>query len=203
VARANNWRAVLGGFPIELLQLFNHWRTTYMLLFDAGSDPEMQRLMALTEEANARAKLATATAESAMAEAQKQLKLWEQAALARGLDPDLYSTLPPWRFHLAERYWPDAMVGPGTVKTQLNIVEDHGPEDGLYVKLEMSWSGESEQPQCWKIQWTHYLSFLANELESYLYAYAPVPGELMETLLGSLPPELREPFEQKGNYGQV
>jgi hypothetical protein len=184
-------------------------------------DSEMQRLQELCQEANARAvraveldqeaharaKHASDASISALAEAQGQLKLWEDAAHARGLDLELGSGLPPWPYHMAEQYWPDSRVGPGTVKTQLEILEDRGPDDidgAPYVQVSLNWQGESEQPDYWQITWSHYLGFLANELESYLYAYSPVPYEMMTTFLGSLTPQLRAPFEQKeGNYGQA
>jgi hypothetical protein len=161
-------------------------------------DPEMQRLMALTQAANVRAQLATTSADSAMAEAQKYLKLWEAAARARGLDPDLYQR--PWSFHLAERHWLDTLVGPGIVKTRLDILENRGLNDeGPFVKLELSWAGENQQPECWEIQWTHYLSWLSLHLENYLFRYSPVPREMLTTFLGSLTPDWRSYFEKESD----
>jgi len=180
-------------------------------------DPEMQRLYELCQEAtaraveaveldreaNARAVETSDASTSALAEAQRQLKLWEDAARARGIDPDLCPDFPPRTFHLAERYWPESMVGPGTVKTDLNILEDRGMNDeGPYVDLKLTWQGENEQPEFWQVQWTHYLGFLGANLANYLFRYCPVPRETMATLLESLTPEWRSYFAQEGNYGQ-
>jgi hypothetical protein len=182
---------------------------------EIDDDPEMQRLMALFQEATARALqsvelLKEAQARTAqvndastlaLAEAQKQRKLWEDAARARGIDPDLIPGLRPCPFHAAEQYWPNSRVGPGTVKTQFAILEDWGPENGgLYVEVALSWAGEYEQPESWEIKWAHSLGYLADNLSDYLFRYSPVPSEMMKTFLGSLSPELRDLFGQEMDY---
>jgi hypothetical protein len=95
-----------------------------------------------------------------------------------------------------EREWPG-----GLAATALRIYQIPGDPEGRIADLDLIWTYEHEGPHHWNarwnIRWSHTMGYFQLELPRWLAQFCPAPKEVLETLRGSLPPELAKYFEDK------
>jgi hypothetical protein len=73
--------------------------------------------------------------------------------------------------------------------------------DRSFIRIDLTWRGEYEQPEVWTVSWSHFTGYLATELVTYVRQWCPGADEVLETLTRyGLPEEIKAEWERESAH---